>query len=129
MKRLVALTMSILFASGAVALAQQGHHHEKEGTKPVAMTGEILDLTCFMLHPDDAVGMEHAKCAKMCINKGLPVGFRTDDGTIYLVVGTGHDSIAATVADLAGKKSTITGTVIDHDGVKAIAMVSIVAKP
>ena len=116
----------MVFVFNVAAVAQHTHSH----AKPVALTGEIIDLTCFLQHPDNATGMDHAKCAKTCINNGLPVGFRAEDGTIYLVIGTGHEPIAVTVANAAGKKSTVTGTIIDHDGVKAIALVSIVdAKP
>jgi heavy metal-binding protein len=124
MKHMVILAMSLLFVSGVTAFAQHTHSHGKSGAKPVTLTGEIIDLTCFMQHPDNAVGMDHAKCAKACINKGLPVGFRAEDGTVFLLIGTDHEPIAEMVVAVAGKKSTITGTIIDHDGVKAIAISS-----
>jgi hypothetical protein len=125
MKRTVTLAVSLLFVLSAAAFAQHTHSHANPSEKPVTLTGEIIDLTCFMQHPDNAVGMDHAKCAKSCINKGLPVGFRAEDGTIYLVLGTDHEPVAETAANAAGKKSTITGTIINHDGVKAIALISI----
>jgi len=125
MKRAITLTVSMLFVLGAAAFAQHSHSDAKPSEKTVVLTGEVIDLTCFMQHPDDAVGMDHAKCAKACINKGLPVGFRAEDGTIYLLIGTGHEPIVEMVAGAAGKKSTATGTILDHDGVKAIALVSI----
>jgi len=125
MKRLIVLTVSMLFALGAAAFAQHSHSHAKPSAKPATLTGEVIDLTCFMQHPDNATGMDHAKCAKACIDKGLPVGFRAEDGTVYLVIGTDHEPIAATIAAAVGKKSTITGTIIDHDGVKAIAISSV----
>lgn len=124
MKRVITLTASMLFVLGAAAFAQHTHSHGKPSAKPVTLTGEVIDLTCFMQHPDNAVGMDHAKCAKACINKGLPVGFRAEDGTVYLVIGTDHEPIAEMIAATAGKKSTITGTIIDHDGIKAIAISS-----
>jgi len=115
----------MLFVLGGAAFAQEGHgHHAKTGTKPIKLTGEIIDLTCFMQHPDNATGVEHAKCAKACVSKGLPVGFRAEDGTVYLVIGMEHEPIAAMVAAAVGRKSTITGTIIEHGGVKAIAISS-----
>jgi Heavy metal binding domain len=122
MKRLIVLTVCLLFALTAAAFAQGHGHHVKPNAKPVTLTGEVIDLTCFMQHPDNATGMDHAKCAKACISKGLPIGFRAEDGTVYLLIGTEHEPIAKMVADAAGKKSTITGTIIDHDGVKGIAI-------
>jgi hypothetical protein len=124
MKRFVALVASLFFVQTAAAFAQSHGHHAKPATKPVSLQGEVIDLTCFMQHPDNATGMDHAKCAKACLGDGLPVGFRAEDGTIYLVIGMDHEPIAEMVAAMAGKKSTITGTVIDHDGVKAIAISS-----
>ncbi len=124
MKRLISLATSLVFVLGVAAFAQEHDQHAKPATKPVTLTGEVIDLTCFMQHPDNATGMDHAKCAKACIAKGLPVGFRAENGTIYLVIGMDHEPIAELVAAAAGKKSTITGTIIDHDGVKAIAISS-----
>jgi hypothetical protein len=132
MKRTLVLAMTVLFgvATSAVAQGKHGHQHTDKKNPPITLTGEVLDLTCFMQHPDNAVGPEHAKCAKACINKGLPIGFRAEDGTIYLLIGADHEPIAEKLTAAAGKKSTVTGTVIDHDGVKAIALVSIAdAKP
>lgn len=124
MKRVITLTVSMLFVFGAAAFAQRHGHHAKPSAKPVTLTGEIIDLTCFMQHPDNAVGMDHATCAKACINKGLPIGFRAEDGTVYLVIGTDHEPIAEMIAAAAGKKSTIRGAIVDHDGIKAITISS-----
>ena len=125
MKRVIILTVFMSFVLGAASFAQHSHSHAKPSGKPVTMTGEIIDLTCFMQHPDNAVGMDHAKCAKACINKGLPVGFRAEDGTVYLVIGADHEPIGEVAPAAGGKKSMDTGTIIDHDGVKAIAVDSI----
>jgi len=129
MKRPIIFVASALLAFGATALAygQHSHEHAKGEAKTVTLTGEIIDLTCFMQHPDNSLGMEHAKCAKSCINKGLPIGFLREDGTVYLLMGDGHESIASTVADIAGKKVKIDGVVVDHHGVKAIQLVSVAA--
>lgn len=125
MKRLIALMVSMLFIPGTVAFAQHGHSHGKPSSKPVTLTGEVIDLTCFMQHPDNATGMDHAKCAKACVDKGLPIGFLVEDGTVYLLVGTDHEPVVAMVVDALGKKTTLNGTVIDHHGMKAFALASV----
>lgn len=131
MKRILALAMGLVFALGAVALAQQGEMQKKmpmksmakESAKTVTMTGEVLDMYCYMDH--GAMGPDHAKCARTCIEKGLPVGFKASDGSVYLVVGKDHEPINSTVAPWAGKKSTITAHLLDQGGVKALELVSI----
>ncbi|HEU4365597.1 MAG TPA: hypothetical protein VFT13_09060 [Candidatus Krumholzibacteria bacterium] len=126
MKPKFLLATLVMVTMTTPAFAQHGHAHGNDAAKkPVAMTGEVIDLTCFMQHPADAVGMDHAKCAKMCISQGLPIGFLAEDGTIYLLIGEGHDPIATKVADIAGKTVTINGVVTDHHGVKAIQLVSV----
>ncbi len=104
MKRIFAVFIVASMTISALAMAQGGHHdHAKP--KPVTMTGEVLDMNCFMIHPESAVGVEHMKCAKACMAKGLPIGFMSTDGTVYLIVGREHESANATVAEFAGKHS------------------------
>ena len=123
MKRILAFTLTMLVA-GAVALAQEGPGHSKEKkTAPVTLTGEVLDMYCYM--DRGAMGPDHMKCAQSCIKKGLPVGFLAADGTVYLVTGKEHEPVNATLAEWAGKKSSITGIVKENHGVKAIEFVSI----
>ena len=131
MKRILALAMGLMFALGAIAFAQQGEAQkkmpmksmDKEQAKTVTMTGEVLDMYCYMDH--QAMGPDHAKCAMSCIQKGLPVGFKAADGSVYLVVGKDHEPVNATMAEWAGKKSTITARVLTNGGMKALELVSI----
>jgi hypothetical protein len=123
MKRMLLLTMAVVFAMSAMALA--GDEAKKEKAAPVSLTGEVVDLYCYMEHPESAVGTEHAKCAKGCISKGLPIGFLTADGTIYLITGKDHEPAGTLVAEWVGKKSTVTGHVREAKGMKSIELVSI----
>jgi len=125
MKRILALALVAMMAMSAVAAAQEAAKEEakKEEAKPVTMTGEILDLYCYMDHK--ATGPDHAKCATSCITKGLPAGFISADGVVYLLIGKDHEPVNAMVAAFAGKKSTITGTVKEQGGIKAIELMTI----
>jgi hypothetical protein len=49
------------------------------------VTGEIIDMACYF--DNGASGPGHAECARMCIASGLPVGLKTKDGTVYLLIG------------------------------------------
>jgi hypothetical protein len=123
MKRILWVVMTIVLATSAVALA--GDEAKKEKAAPVTLTGEVVDLYCYMEHPESATGAEHAKCAKSCISKGLPIGFVTADGTVYLITGKDHESASTLVADWVGKKSTVTGHVREAKGMKSIELVSV----
>lgn len=126
----LALLLAAGFALGSLGLAVAGEEHshdmsKMEKPKEVTLEGEVLDLYCFMNHPEDGQGPGHANCAKNCIKKGLPIGFLASDGQVYLLIGKEHNSAAPIVADYAGAKSRLKGMLVMHDGIKAIEVVSI----
>ena len=82
------------------------------------VTGEVVDLACYLDH--GAKGEKHQKCAANCIKAGLPVGVLTDDGKVYLVVGTHHKPANDQLVDFAAKKVTIEGKVGTQSGVSII---------
>jgi hypothetical protein len=131
---LLVLGLSIAVGIGAlnvVAMAQhEGHSDMKMGEAEgeVTLQGEVLDLYCFMKHPDNGQGTEHAKCAQNCIRKGLPIGFLSG-GEVYLIIGKEHESAADMVVEFAGSQSILKGTMVDHHGVKAIEIASIEKAP
>lgn len=123
MKRIMFIVMAVVLTTSAIALADDAAKTAKPA--PTTLTGEVLDLYCYMEHPESATGAEHAKCAQGCISKGLPIGFMAADGTVYLIIGKEHESASTAVAAFVGKKSTITGFVKESKGMKAIELVSI----
>lgn len=111
--------LSVLALSAWADDTKKGHEgHSEEAMKSVTLEGEILDLYCYMKHPDDGQGTEHAKCANSCIAKGLPIGFMSD-GEVLLIIGKGHESAAELVAGFAGAPVRVTGMKITHHGMKA----------
>ena len=112
---LTLLIMSVIFT----ALVLFAVAHDAKG-KEVTVKGEVVDLQCYLVHPEDSRGPDHAKCAKACITRGLPVGLLADNGTLYLLLGPGHDSIKAQAAQYAGKNVAVTGTQVEQNGVKAL---------
>ena len=126
---ILVLGLSVFLSFGAInAFADQhehkGHKMHGEADKEVVLVGEVLDLYCYMKHPAMGQGLEHAKCAQTCIRKGLPIGFLADD-EVYLIIGKEHESAKDLVVDFAGIQSCLTGTLIEHDGVKAIEFAKI----
>ena len=125
MKRIILPALLAVFSSAA--FAHEGHEHGKSPAKPVTLTGEVVDLTCYLQHPETATGADHAKCAKSCIKQGNPIGFLADNGTVYILIGDDHEPVAAKVVEHAGARSTITGVVVEHHGVKGIELATITA--
>ncbi|MEK7474168.1 MAG: heavy metal-binding domain-containing protein [Candidatus Coatesbacteria bacterium] len=125
--RFVLVGLAAGLVSATVAYAGEAGHNDEEHAKgtEVTLQGEVIDLYCFTVHPETGKGPDHAACASMCINKGLPIGFLAADGTVYLLLGQGHESIKGKVAKLAGYPAELKGVVIEHDGIKAIQMSSI----
>jgi len=82
-----------------------------------SVTGEVVDLMCYLDH--GAKGEKHAGCATKCIKSGGPVGLLTKDDQLYLVVGD-HEPMNSDLAPHAGKTVTLTGKVVERNGMKLI---------
>lgn len=117
----LSLLVGVFF--GLSYMAAQEHQHMGHG-KEVTLEGEVVDLHCYILHPQMGKGESHANCAKMCMNKGLPIGFLTG-GKLYLLLGQEHNSAKDAVVEYAGKQSQITGTIVEQNGMMAIQVKSI----
>jgi hypothetical protein len=138
-KRLVDLFLGLpkpLWAAAAVAvIVLTGWNiwlsfaNSEKSTAPVvsAVTGEVMDLACYF--DDGASGPAHAACARRCIEAGLPVGIKTQDGRIYLLVGPQrpldqqgpkHESLNHQLAEYAATIVTIRGRVIDKAGLSVV---------
>jgi hypothetical protein len=119
MRNVAKMLSLVVMTSGAVAGAHEGHDHAaKSGT----LTGEVVDITCFMDH--DSKGEKHAACAAKCIQQGLPAGLLVGN-KLYVVILGNHQSPNEKLAPLAGKLVTMTGTIIEKDGLRAIDMESV----
>jgi hypothetical protein len=93
-----------------------------------AVTGEVIDVACYFA--DGARGPGHAACARRCIESGLPVGLRTKDGRVYVLIGEQippgappgpkHQSLNAQLAPYAARAVTVSGTLVSKEGVNVI---------
>jgi hypothetical protein len=105
------------------ALAEE-HEHGKEGDSK-EMTGEIVDLMCYIDH--NATGEKHGQmCGAKCIKGGGPVGI-VSDGKAYLVVGE-HKPMNDELADLCGKNVTLKGKLSERSGIAMLQNAEIVKK-
>ena len=118
MKRFVAtLALTTMFVLAAVAAFAA----DKAAPSDVTLTGEVLDLACYIAH--GAKGPDHAGCAAKCAEMGQPVGLAASDGKVYILVADHADSSAFTKAkSMAGKKVEIKGEVAAKDGINALTV-------
>jgi hypothetical protein len=82
-----------------------------------SVTGEVVDLMCYLDH--GAKGEKHAGCAEKCIKSGGPVGLLTKDDQLYLVIGE-HEPMNSQLAPYAAKTVTLTGKIVERNGMKMI---------
>jgi hypothetical protein len=98
------LTLATVSALTTFAFAHEGEKHDKA-------KGEAKELT--------VKGEEHAGCAKKCINMGLQVGIKGEDGKTYLLIGD-HKPLNKQLADSAAKTITVRGKFTSRDGFNMI---------
>ncbi len=107
---LIVLTSTALFAAGPMPMGKE---------KSVTVKGEILDMACYLGH--GAMGKKHQECALMCLKGGQPMGLRTADGKVYLLVASHKDAKPFDEAkNYAADQVEVTGPVFERSGISAI---------
>jgi hypothetical protein len=124
MKVAVAATFIAALACAPLAMAQE-HQHASDTAASKEVTGEVVDMMCYVDH--NAVGEKHGQsCGAMCIKNGGPVGI-VSDGKAYLVVGE-HKPINDELAEYCGKSVTLKGKLAERGGIAMIENAEIVKK-
>lgn len=123
-KRLV-LAAAVALALGTfVPLSVAGPEHDHGEAEGITVQGEVLDLACYIAH--EAMGADHAGCAKSCVKAGQPMGLLAEDGTVYLLYAGHKDSSGFEQAkEHAGEKVVVTGKDATRGGIKAIEVNSV----
>ena len=122
----VAVTATFIAALAASPLAiAEEHEHGTEAGASKEVTGEVVDMMCFVDH--NAVGEKHGQsCGAKCIRSGGPVGV-VSEGKAYLVVGE-HKPMNDELADLCGKNVTVKGKLAERGGIAMIENAEVVKK-
>jgi hypothetical protein len=108
-----------------LAIPAVGFGSEGDEKKPVTLKGEIVDMHCFVSRGER--GPDHAGCANACLSRDVPAGFVTEDGTLYVLLNERPVSVKDKVAGLAGKPVTVTGIVVERNGIKGLQLQSVKA--
>src|SRR5438876_11000741 len=122
----VVVTATFIAARAAAprAIAQE-HEHSAEAGASKEVTGEVVDMMCYVDH--NAVGEKHGQsCGAKCIKSGGPVGI-VSDGKAYLVVGE-HKPMNDQLAEYCGKTVTLKGKMAERGGMAMIENAEVVKK-
>lgn len=123
-RKLLGFAVAALVASPIAASAHEEHQHGAAGEQ--TLTGEVVDVFCYLSHGKDGLGKGHASCAQKCIKSGLPVAIKVGD-QLYLATMADHNPANAKLAAQAGQQVTVRGKVLEADGQHLIAVTQIEA--
>ena len=124
LKFAVAATFVVALAISPLAVAQE-HENGKDAAASKEVTGEVVDMMCYVDH--NAVGEKHGQsCGAKCIKSGGPAGI-VSEGKAYLVVGE-HKPINDQLAQYCGKNITVKGKIAERGGIAMIENAEIVKK-
>ena len=126
--------MVLLVGAGSVGAHSEHEHGEGEAAAQQAaatnasqeqrLTGEVVDVFCYLSHGKEGLGKGHAGCAKKCIHSGLPVAIKVGD-QLYLASMADHTAANQKLADLAGQQVTVHGKIMERDGQKLISVTEV----
>ena len=91
-----------------------------------SVTGEVIDLSCYLAHPATGQGRGHRKCAETCAKKGLPMGVLGKDEKVYLLLED-HDNPKgyAEAMGKAAEEITVEGKLVTQGGMSGIVVESV----
>ena len=112
-------------AFSPLAIAEEQHQHGKDAAASKEVTGEVVDMMCYVDH--NAMGDGHGQsCGSKCIKNGGPVGI-VENGKAYLVVGE-HKPINDQLADSCGKTITLKGKFVERGGIAMLENAEMIKK-
>ena len=122
LKTIFAVVVIASFATAPLALA---HDEKSDAAAEKTVTGEVVDMMCYVDH--NAMGDGHGQsCGAKCIKNGGPVGI-VENGKAYLVVGE-HKPINDELAESCGKTITLKGKFVERGGIAMLENAEVVKK-
>jgi len=123
MKRFLVVSVAVVAAGLVATRSVRAADSNPQAGSEVTVTGEVLDMACYLDH--GAHGEKHAQCAATCIESGLPVGIKGEDGKTYLLIGE-HKPLNKDLAKYAAQTITVKGKLVSRDGISMIENAEIV---
>ena len=115
------MVATVLVLAGGLLVADREARATDAGFE--TLTGEIVDLACYIPHPTTSRGNGHRKCADTCLEKGMPIGLLTEDKQVYLLLEN-HDNPKpyAELRNKAAETITVEGTKAAQGGVQGFVV-------
>lgn len=122
----VGAAFAAALAISPLAFGQEHQHaQDASGSDEKTVTGEVVDMMCYLDH--NAMGDKHGQsCGAKCIKNGGPVGI-VENGKAYLVVGE-HKPMNDELADSCGKTITLKGKLAERGGIAMLENAEVVKK-
>jgi hypothetical protein len=128
-RRFFILITAAFVAVSSWGAAPAGDASAGKKNKPITVSGEILDLSCYLargLH-----GPLHRDCAKQCLFQGVPMGLMSADSTLYLLTQNhgramapasfaGTSDMYAQCREWAAQQVEVNGAVGFRNGVRVL---------
>ena len=121
-------------AAGIVLASIAGSESATDAGKVIEIKGEVIDTWCYfsgvMGDTDATRGTAHHTCALWCAAGGIPVGVRTDEGEVYMVLKfKGEDPLEQTDTLMEIQSDIITARGMHYlrDGVNYIVVENVIA--
>lgn len=107
------------------AAATEANKAVLKSGKPLAVTGEVVDLSCYIQLGKRGEG--HKACGAKCVINGAPVGIVTKENKVYMLVAEQHHprrdgqlGFAKEYAEKMGTTITVNGMLSKYGGIPTI---------
>jgi hypothetical protein len=112
-------------ATTVEAAATDANKQVLAGAKPLTITGEVVDVSCYTQLGKRGEG--HKACGAKCVASGSPAGLLAADGTLYILMPEPHHprrdgqaSLAKYLSERMAQTMTLSGMASDHGGIHTL---------
>ena len=126
MKRQALVLLALIFGISLISVAAQ---KADKKAKETTISGEVVDVSCYLAHGSGGMGDAHKSCAEACAKAGGPLGIVTKAGKLYVsVMPDDHQAgPAAMLTDHIAQQVEATGIVRSKGGVNGIMITKVEA--
>lgn len=120
------LAAAVLMIAVLTAYQFSGITETKAGGYPTeTISGEVIDVSCYLGNGEEGRGPDHKDCAIMCAKAGSALAILTEGGVIYFPVSPMGKNNNGKLLDYAGDNVEVTGNVVSQSGINGIRIESI----
>jgi hypothetical protein len=104
-----------------------GKTEKKSASKETTVSGEVVDVSCYLAEGEKGRGSDHKGCAEACAKAGGPLGILTKSGKLYVSILPDDHSTGpnAKLMDYVAQDVKATGVIRSKGGVNGIMITSV----